>query len=106
MPPYFKYILAIYLIVINIIAFALMGIDKKRARNKEWRISEAALFTTALLFGSLGSNIGMRYFRHKTKHWYFKFGFPAILIAETALVLGIILFLILILSAKTETSSE
>ena len=87
MPPYFEYILAIYLIVINITAFALMGIDKKRARNKEWRISEAALFTTALLFGSLGSNIGMRYFRHKTKHWYCKFGMPMILLIQFVLIL-------------------
>ena len=86
MPPYFNYILATYLIIINIISFALMGIDKKRARNKEWRISEAALFTTALLFGSLGSNIGMRYFRHKTKHWYFKYGLPAILVMQLVLI--------------------
>ena len=69
MPPYFKYILAIYLIVINIIAFALMGIDKKRARNKEWRISEAALFTTALLFGSLGSNIGSNCNAYVLQRW-------------------------------------
>ena len=86
MPPYFEYILAIYLIVINIIAFALMGIDKKRARNKEWRISEAALFTTALLFGSLGSNIGMRYFRHKTKHWYFVIFMPLIMIVQIVIL--------------------
>ena len=90
MPPYFKYILAIYLIVINIIAFALMGIDKKRARNKEWRISEAALFTTALLFGSLGSNIGMRYFRHKTKHWYFVIFMPMIMVIQIVILAFII----------------
>ena len=90
MPPYFEYILAIYLIVINIIAFALMGIDKKRARNKEWRISEAALFTTALLFGSLGSNIGMRYFRHKTKHWYFVIFMPMIMVIQIVILAFII----------------
>ena len=90
MPPYTKYILAIYLIIINIIAFALMGIDKKRARNKEWRISEAALFTTALLFGSLGSNIGMRLFRHKTKHWYFVIFMPLILVVQIVILAFVI----------------
>ena len=90
MPPYFEYILAIYLIVINIISFALMGIDKKRAHNKEWRISEAALFTTALLFGSLGSNIGMRYFRHKTKHWYFVIFMPLILVVQIVILAFVI----------------
>ena len=86
MPPYFDYILAIYLIIINIIAFALMGIDKKRARNKEWRISEAALFITALLFGSLGSNIGMRVFHHKTKHWYFVIFMPLIMVVQIVIL--------------------
>ena len=86
MPPYFDYILAIYLIIINIIAFALMGIDKKRARNKEWRISEAALFITALLFGSLGSNIGMRVFHHKTKHWYFVIFMPLIMVVQVVIL--------------------
>ena len=90
MPPYFNYILATYLIIINIISFALMGIDKKRARNKEWRISEAALFTTAILFGSLGSNIGMRYFRHKTKHWYFVIFMPLIMIVQIVILAFII----------------
>ena len=86
MPPYFDYILAIYLVIINIIAFALMGIDKKRARNKEWRISEAALFVTALLFGSLGSNIGMRVFHHKTKHWYFVIFMPLIMVVQVVIL--------------------
>ena len=86
MPPYFDYILAIYLVIINIIAFSLMGIDKKRARNKEWRISEAALFITALLFGSLGSNIGMRVFHHKTKHWYFVIFMPLIMVVQIVIL--------------------
>ena len=90
MPPYFEYILAIYLIIINIIAFALMGIDKKRARNKEWRISEAALFTAALLFGSLGSNIGMRCFHHKTKHWYFVIFMPLIMVVQIVILAFVI----------------
>ena len=90
MYEYIKYILIIYLVIINIIAFALMGIDKKRAQNKEWRISEAALFTTALIFGSLGSNIGMRFFRHKTKHWYFVIFMPLILVVQVVILAFVI----------------
>lgn len=81
-----KYML-IYLLVINIVAFAMMGIDKSRARNGQWRISEASLFLSAILGGSIGSIAGMQLFRHKTKHWYFQFGMPAILMIQLILVL-------------------
>ena len=80
-------IIIIYLVTINIIAYAMMGIDKRKAQKKEWRISEAALFTAAILGGSIGSIAGMQRFRHKTKHWYFKYGMPAILIAQVALAI-------------------
>lgn len=75
-----------YLAVINMIGFAVMGIDKKRAIRGAWRISEASLFLTALLGGALGCILGMRHFRHKTKHWYFKYGMPAIFGAELFLL--------------------
>jgi uncharacterized membrane protein YsdA (DUF1294 family) len=77
-------ILFIYLALINIIGFALMGIDKKRAIRGAWRISESSLFLTAVLGGSIGCILGMQTFRHKTKHWYFKYGMPAILILQVA----------------------
>ncbi|MBR4759679.1 MAG: DUF1294 domain-containing protein [Lachnospiraceae bacterium] len=78
-----------YLIIMNLIGFALMGIDKQKARKKAWRIPEATLFLFALCGGSIGSIIGMYAFRHKTKHWYFVIGMPLIL------VLQLILFYIL-----------
>lgn len=56
---YFKIYLALYLIVINITAFAMMGIDKKRAKKHEWRIPEARLFGAALLGGGPGAVLGM-----------------------------------------------
>ena len=80
-------ILFIYLAVINIIGFALMGIDKKRAIRGAWRISESSLFLSAVLGGSIGCILGMRLFRHKTKHWYFKYGMPAILLLQIAAVI-------------------
>ena len=75
----------IYLIGINLAGFIIMGVDKKRAIRGAWRISEASLFFTALLGGSLGCILGMQHFRHKTKHWYFKYGMPTILVVQVLL---------------------
>lgn len=79
-------ILIIYLLIINIIGFAVMGIDKKRAIRGAWRISEASLFLTAFLGGALGCTLGMQRFRHKTKHWYFRYGLPAITLVQFILL--------------------
>ncbi|MCM1046009.1 MAG: DUF1294 domain-containing protein [Candidatus Gastranaerophilales bacterium] len=59
-----------------------MGIDKKRAVRGAWRISERSLFLVAWLGGSLGCLLGMKFFHHKTKHWYFQLGMPAIFLLE------------------------
>ena len=80
-----KFIVA-YMIIINIIGLFSMLIDKRRAINNKWRIPEKTLFLIAILGGSIGSNIGMRLFRHKTKHWYFVFGMPAILIIQLVII--------------------
>ena len=84
-----KYLL-IYLLVINLIGFFLMFVDKQKAKKGKWRIPEKTLFLAALIGGSLGTTFGMNVFRHKTKHWYFKFGMPAILILQIALSLYLI----------------
>ena len=76
----------IIIAVMNVIAFALMGLDKKRAKAGQWRIKEATLFLAAGLFGALGGTLGMFAFRHKTKHWYFKLGFPALLVIQVVLL--------------------
>lgn len=86
------YLLIAYLMIVNIVAFAMMGIDKKRARTNAWRISEKSLFLSALLGGSIGAICGMRHFRHKTKHWYFKYGMPAILILQLAGIAALLYF--------------
>lgn len=72
--------------VMNLIAFTLMGIDKRRARRGACRISEKALFLTTACFGGPGGVLGMKVFHHKTKHWYFKVFFPAMLVAQIALL--------------------
>ena len=83
-----------YLILVNLIAFALYGIDKRRAKQGAWRISEYTLLLVALLGGSLGALLGMRYFRHKTRHRKFRYGMPLILLLQ--LGLGLYLFLLLL----------
>lgn len=72
----------IYVILINIITFIVIGIDKKKARFGKWRISESTLFTLVLLGGGIGGIAGMYVFRHKTKKMRFVIGFPAILLFE------------------------
>ena len=81
--------LYIWLIIINIITFAVFGIDKKKAIDGKFRISESALFLLSLVGGSLGGFIAMHTFHHKTKKWYFKFGIPLILIAQVLLIIFI-----------------
>ena len=78
-------ILAVYLLGINLVSFFLMGIEKIKARTLKWRIPEKTLFAFALLGGSIGSILGMRIFHHKTRHWYFVWGMPCILLAQLAL---------------------
>lgn len=75
-------IISIYIVIINLAGFFSMVIDKKRAINKKYRISEKNLFLIAILGGSLGSILAMNLIHHKTKHWYFKFGIPLILLLQ------------------------
>ena len=82
-------LLAGYLLLVNLAGFLLMGLDKRRARRGAWRISEKALFLPAVLGGSLGAIAGMRLCHHKTKHWYFRYGLPALLAVQ--ILLGVFL---------------
>lgn len=81
------YIIIIYLLIVNLWAFIIMGIDKKKAIKNKWRISEKSLFIPVLLGGGIGGTAGMHLFRHKTRHWYFRYGYPVILITQILLVL-------------------
>ena len=77
----------IYIAVINIIGFLSMGIDKSKAKKGAWRVPEKTLFLFPVLGGGLGSWIGMYFFRHKTKHWYFVIGIPAIFFIELGIAI-------------------
>ena len=80
------WIIIIYVVIINLVTFFLFGEDKRRAKKKKWRIPEKVLFVLAAVGGSVGAIAGMWTFRHKTKHWYFVYGMPAILAAQLLIV--------------------
>ena len=80
------YVIAAILVIMNVAAFVLMGVDKAKAKAGAWRIPEKTLFLVTALFGGLGGTLGMTFFRHKTKHWYFKLGFPALLVVQLVIL--------------------
>lgn len=73
---------AVYLLVVNIAAFAVYGWDKMCAKRGMWRVPEKILLLLALLGGSVGAMAGMAIFRHKTLHLKFRYGVPMILILQ------------------------
>ena len=80
--------------VMNLAGFFIMGMDKKRARNNQYRISEQTLWNVAFLGGAIGATAGMKHYRHKTKHAQFKYGLPLLAIIE----LGIFTYLFKLLA--------
>ncbi len=80
----------IYLIAINIVTFAVYGIDKYKARHDMWRIPESTLLLLAVIGGSIGAWCGMKAWHHKTLHKKFRYGIPAILILQLAAALWFI----------------
>lgn len=79
-------IVAGYLILINVVAFIVYGLDKKKAKDKAWRISEATLIGLAVVGGSFGALAGMRIWKHKTRHKKFKYTVPLLFFIHTALL--------------------
>ena len=78
--------LVCYLLAINAVTFIVYGIDKYKAKKAKWRISEATLLLLAVLGGSVGAWMGMKVWHHKTMHKKFKYGIPAILLIQIALM--------------------
>jgi Predicted membrane protein len=80
-------ILMIWILFMSLILFIMMGVDKKKAQLQVLRIPEKTLFFAAIIGGAPGGWIGMQFFHHKTKHWYFKIGFPILALIEIGAVL-------------------
>ena len=79
--------LSIYLIMINLIGYGIMGYDKWRAKKNKWRVEEQRMFLIALFGGGIGIWFGMQHFRHKTLHKKFVYGIPAIVFAQFAILI-------------------
>ncbi len=80
-------VLMLAIVAMNVLAFTLMGEDKRRARRGQRRIPERTLLTASALFGALGGWLGMRVFRHKTRHGVFRWGLPAMLAVQAGILL-------------------
>ena len=78
--------LLILLVPVNLLSFALFFVDKEKAKNGSWRISEKALLTSAILFGAPGAWIGMKCFHHKTRKPLFAIGVPVLCVLEIGLL--------------------
>ena len=78
-------LLLIYLVIMNVNGFIMMAVDKYKAKHHAWRINEKSFFLISLIGGSLGTIMGMYTFHHKTKHWYFVYGLPIILLGQVGL---------------------
>lgn len=72
--------------MINVVSFTLYGLDKRRAEKNRWRIRERVLLGAAWLMGGVGALVGMRLFRHKTKHAVFVISVPLAAVLQLALV--------------------
>lgn len=83
-------IIVLYLVFINVLTFLLYGIDKWKAKRSRWRIPESVLLGLAAVGGSVGAWLGMRVWRHKTQHKKFRYGVPAILLAQIVLLVWVV----------------
>lgn len=68
-----------------------MALDKYKAKKNKWRIPEMTLFMITFLGGGIGTIFAMHAFHHKTQKWYFKYGFPIILILEVMIIIALII---------------
>lgn len=83
-------LIVLYVVAVNIVSFIIMGVDKRKAIKRAFRIPESTLFVLAIIGGSFGSIVGMHLFHHKTRHWYFLYGMPVILAIQIMLVLALV----------------
>ena len=85
-----RHLILLYLAVITVVTFLVYGIDKWKAQHKRWRIPESVLLGLAAIGGSVGALLGMQVWHHKTQHKKFQYGVPAILAAQVAVVVWLL----------------
>ncbi|MGI6485408.1 MAG: DUF1294 domain-containing protein [Tepidanaerobacteraceae bacterium] len=80
-------IVIVIILLLNLVGFLLIGLDKYKSKRNKWRIKEITFFIFAALGGSVGVLAGMYFFRHKTKHPSFVFGLPLIIVLQLILII-------------------
>ncbi|MCQ2566699.1 MAG: DUF1294 domain-containing protein [Clostridia bacterium] len=85
-----KYWIIAFFIAWNLVVMIVYGIDKLKAKKGAWRIPEKTLIGLALLMGATGALLGMKFFRHKTKHKLFTIGVPVCFVINVLVIVGII----------------
>ncbi len=83
--------LELYFIIVNVLAFGLCGIDKRRAKRQEWRVKERTFIFLITIGGAIGFYFGMIIFRHKTRKPLFRFGVPLMIITQVTIFLCYVL---------------
>ncbi len=86
-----RLLLPLWLALMSLALFIVMGADKRRAKKEAWRVPEKTLFLLAAIGGAVGGVLGMKAFRHKTKHWYFAWGFPILALLQIGLAVWLLL---------------
>ncbi len=86
-------LILLYLFVANVVTFVIFGIDKHKAIKHEWRIPEGSLMGFAALGGALGALLGMKFYRHKTRHAKFTVGVPLILVTHIFLLIMLYMYI-------------
>ena len=80
------YIYIALLAIMDIVAFAAYGMDKRKAKKNAWRTSEKTLLLLAACFGGIGAVLGMKVFRHKTQHTSFRIIVPLCALIQIAVL--------------------
>lgn len=85
--------IVVYILIVNIVAIVVYGIDKLKAKKNKWRISENTLLLIALVGGSIGAYLAMKLWHHKTNHKKFKYGIPLIIVFQLVVLAYVLLCL-------------
>lgn len=84
-----------YFLLINLVSFTMIGVDKRLAVQQKWRISERNLLLTSLIGGTIGSGLAMLILRHKTSKESFLLRFYGIILIQILILFGLLYFEIL-----------
>ncbi len=84
-------VIIVYLLIVNIVALVMYYLDKQKAIKDKWRTPESVLIGVAAIGGSIGALLGMKMFRHKTKHKKFTIGVPLILVIQVVVAVVVLI---------------